>query len=300
MLYPNFDDLVAFKSRRARLASHASRPIQSMAAGNDLSPFRGQGLEFDAVRQYVPGDDIRSIDWRVTARMGSPHVKLFREERERHTMLCVDMNTAMRFGTRKTFKSVQAAYAAAFLGWQAVARQDKVGGILFGDVPRGLQFFAPKRTSKSFCSLLKALAEPPKENHVSSWEANLERMNETIQTGSLVYLISDFMDSCFQNEAALDKLNKRCDLIFISINDPADKEILPIGSIMCSSSNGEKIYMNTESLQGRKTYAAQWEENRKKLREISIQLKIPVIELTTESDIHQDLTIEFKNLSKKR
>src|SRR5579862_7094005 len=113
MLYPDFNDLISYKERKLGKLQLARRKVSATATGNHHSPFRGQGLEFDAVREYVPGDDIRNIDWRVTARTGSPHLKVFQEERERHIVLCVDMNATMRFGTRNTFKSVQAARVAA-------------------------------------------------------------------------------------------------------------------------------------------------------------------------------------------
>jgi uncharacterized protein (DUF58 family) len=103
MLYPDFNDLISYKNRKLDKMQLARRKMIQAARGNHHSPFRGQGLDFDAVREYVIGDDIRNIDWRVTARTGSPHLKLFKEEKERHTIICVDMNSAMRFGTRNTF-----------------------------------------------------------------------------------------------------------------------------------------------------------------------------------------------------
>src|ERR1700722_4557819 len=126
MLYPDFNELAAFKDRRACLSHISQKAVKSIVPGNHHSPFRGQGLEFDSVRKYVPGDDIRNIDWRVTARTDSPHLKIFKEERERHILLCVDMNAAMRFGTKKTFKSIQAAHIAALLGWRGMANNDRI------------------------------------------------------------------------------------------------------------------------------------------------------------------------------
>ncbi|MCX6990048.1 MAG: DUF58 domain-containing protein [Chlamydiae bacterium] len=150
MLYPELDDLIALKKQNSSFSRVSRRSVMSMASGNHQSPFRGQGLEFDSVREYVPGsDDIRTIDWKVTARMGSPHVKLFRQDRERHTIICVDRNTSMQFGTKNTFKSVQAARIASLLGWHALGEQDRVSSLLFGDVPGGVQFFPPKRTRSS-------------------------------------------------------------------------------------------------------------------------------------------------------
>jgi uncharacterized protein (DUF58 family) len=302
MLYPDFNDLIAFKDRKSDLVHPSYRSGKSIVSGNHHSPFRGQGLEFDCVREYVPGDDIRNIDWRVTARMGSPHLKLFREERERHIVISVDMNAAMRFGTKNTFKSVQAARIAALLGWRGIAHQDRISACLFGDVPQGIQFFAPKRTRKSFCTLLKMLSEPPAERHHILLEDVLQHISQAAHTGSLIYLISDFMDinKAFQQGASISRLNKRCDLVFIAVNDQADKAIYPGGTIGFCANDTEKIYVNTESIAGRKAYAAQWNENRQRLYEITSRLKVPMIELTTESDVHRDLTLGLKNIARRK
>ena len=302
MLYPDFNDLVAFKDRKSDRVQLSSRSVKSTVPGNHHSPFRGQGLEFDSVREYVLGDDIRNLDWRVTARTGSPHVKLFKEERERHTLICVDMNAAMRFGTRNTFKSVQAAHAAALLGWQGIAHQDRVSACLFGDVPDGIQYFAPKRTRKSLCSMLKMLAEPPAESHHVLFEDVFKHISQAAHTGSLIYFISDFMDinKDFQHEAGISRLTKRCDVVFIAINDPADKALFPAGRIGFCASGKEKLYVNTDSITGRDAYAAQWKDSRQRLYEITGRLKIPMIELTTESDICRDLILGLKTIAKRK
>lgn len=302
MLYPDFNDLMTFKERKSNLRHPFSRSVKSIVPGNHHSPFRGQGLEFDSVREYVPGDDIRSIDWRVTARTGFPHLKIFKEDRERQMAICVDMNATMRFGTRKTFKSIQAARVAAFLGWQGIARQDRVSGCFFGDVPNGIHFFAPTRTRKSFCAMLKMLAEPPTEQHSISLENVLQQINEAAHTRSLIYLISDFMSISenSQHDARISQLSKRCDIVFIAINDQADKSIYPAGMIGFCANGKEKIDVNTHSAAGREAYAAQWKENRQRLYEMTSKLKIPMIELTTESDIHRDLVLGLKSIAKRR
>lgn len=302
MLYPDFDDLVACKDLRSKFLLLPSKSVKSIVPGGHHSPFRGQGLEFDSVREYVPGDDIRNIDWRVTARTGAPHLKLFREERERHIVICVDMNATMRFGTRNTFKSVQAARIAAILGWQGLAHHDRVSACLFGDVPKGMHYFAPKRTRKSFCSMLKMLAAPPVEEHAVPLENVMQHVSKAAHTGSLVYLISDFMDlgENFQNESAINRLNQRCDVIFIAINDQADKSIYPVGTLGFCAGDKEKAYVNTESVSGRKAYEEQWKENRRRLYEISARSKVPLLELTTESDVHRDLILGLKNIAKRK
>jgi len=302
MLYPDLKDLIALKDRKSDQLHPTYRSVKSTAPGNHHSPFRGQGLEFDSVREYVPGDDIRSIDWRVTARTGFPHLKIFKEDRERQMAICVDMNAPMRFGTRNTFKSIQAARVAALLGWQGIARQDRVSACLFGDVPKGIQYFEPKRTRKSFCAMLKMLAEPPAERHNIPFEDVFQHINQSMHTGSLIYLISDFMsiNENFQHEASISRLSKRCDIVFIAINDPADKLIYPVGTVGFSANGTEKVSVNTESAAGREAYAMQWKENRQRLHEMTSRLKISTIELTTESDVHRDLILGLKNIAKRK
>lgn len=300
MLYPDFEDLVAYKNQKSTLKLHPNRSIKSMAPGNNQSPFRGRGLEFDAVREYVPGDDIRSIDWRVTARTGAPHIKLFREERERHLILCVDMNATMQFGTRKTFKSVQAARAAAFLGWHGIAQHDSVSACLFGRVPEGLQYFSPKRKRKSFCEVLRMLTEPLTDRHEVQIDTALQHIYKASHNGALVYLISDFMNlDNIRHTTTLSALCKKCNVVFISINDQADRMIYPVGALgLCS--HGEKSYVNTDSIAGRESYAEKWKENRRLLCDITKRFKIPLIETTTESIICQELNTQLKSIMKRK
>lgn len=302
MLYPDFNDLLALGDVKLPLMHPSSRSVKSVISGNYRSSFRGQGLEFDSVREYVPGDDIRNIDWRVTARTGSAHLKLFQEEKERHIVLCVDMNATMRFGTKNTFKSVQAARVAAILGWKGIAQQDRVSACFFGDVPGGIQFFAPKRTRKSFCSLLKALADPPSENHRISLTESMQYVSQAVHTGSLVYFISDFMDikKSFPQESNISYLSKTCDVVFVAINDQADKSMYPMGSMRFRSSDLEKIHVNTQSLKGRKAYADLWDEHQKLLQEIGSRWKIPILELSTESHLQRDLILGLKNIVRRK
>lgn len=302
MLYPDINELMACKSRKPVFVHPAYRSVKSKVSGNHSSPFRGRGLEFDSVREYVPGDDIRNIDWRVTARTGSPHLKLFREDRERQIVICVDMNASMRFGTRKTFKSVQAARAAALLAWQGIAQQDRVGVCLFGDVPDGVQLYAPKRARKPLCAALKMISEPPIEHHAVSLENALQHVSQTVQAGSIVYLISDFMDigTHLQDDVGLNRINKKCDVVFIAVNDQSDKAIYPVGTIGFCTHHAEKVHVNTDSIAGRERYAAQWKENRQRLYESTTRLKIPLIELSTESDIHRELVLGLNDIKKKK
>lgn len=302
MLYPNFEDLVALKNKKTKISSCSGLSVKTTRQGNHKSPFRGQGLEFDAVREYIPGDDIRNIDWRVTARTGAPHLKIFKEDRERHTIVCVDMNESMRFGTKKTFKSIQAAHIAALLGWQSLDQNDSVSGCLFGDVQNGIQYFPPKRTRQSFCAMLRLLSQPQKHSHQIPIHQPLKQLKRGITPGSLIYLISDFLDLNFhlQEESGLSLLSKRCDVVFIAVNDPADKIMPPVGTVLFSSNNENKIAINTQDALGRTAYANFWKEERKRLYEIADKFKIPLLELATESEVHKDLFLGLKRLAKRK
>lgn len=301
MLYPDFKELIAFKDLKLKLVHTSHRAVKTSVAGNHHSPFRGQGLEFDSVREYVAGDDIRNIDWRVTARTGSPHLKVFRQERERHIVLCLDMNASMRFGTRKTFKSVQAAKTAALLGWKGLAEHDSISTHLFGDVQEGIQFFPAKRTHHSFCTMLKTLSQP------SSFQKNvpllsvIQKMTRSTLAGSLIYIISDFMEEPNPLlEKELGKLTRECDVVFIAINDPADKSICSVGTLGFSSNGMEKVFINTDSLAGRDAYKDLWAKNRDALYSLASKLKIPLVELTTESNVHRDLVLSLKSIAKRK
>lgn len=301
MLYPNFEDLIAFKNKKSKIAYPSLHPMKATRQGGHRSLFRGQGLEFDAVREYVPGDDIRNIDWRVTARMGAPHLKLFKEERERPIVICLDMNETMRFGTKRTFKSIQAAHAAAFLGWQALAENNSVSGCLFGDVPGKIQFYAAKSARQSFCTMLRTLTLPPTHKHQIPIHQALGQLSKSTISGSLVYIISDFIDFDvqFQERSGLNLLRKNCDIVFISINDQADKTLPQVGTILFSSTNG-KMLINTQNASGRDAYAKQWKTNREQLSKMVDDYRIPLIELSTESDIPSDLTLSLKKIAKRR
>jgi len=302
MLYPDFNDLVALGNLTARLTHPSSSSVKSSTLGNHRSAFRGQGLEFDAVRQYVPGDDIRNIDWRVTARTGSPHLKVFQEERERHIVLCIDMNASMRFGTRNTFKSVQAARIAAMLGFGGIAKQDRVSACLFGDVEGGLQFFPPKRSKTSLLYLLKILAATSSQRHTVPLKESLDVIFKKAHSGSLVYVISDFLeiDESFEEEDSLSRLRKKCEAVFISVNDPADKSMASIGTVGFCLNESEKTYINTESVQGRKAYEEQWIAHEKRLHQLTSRMKIPLIKLSTQSDIQKELLISLNQITRKK
>lgn len=301
MLYPEFNELVALKAKASHLSFRSDRAVTSAITGDYRSPFRSQGLEFEEVREYAHGDDIRNIDWRVTARTNSPHTKVFKEERERSVMLCVDMNASMRFGTKNTFKSVQAARIAALLGWKANTNNDRFGACLFGDVKDGMQFIAFKRSRASLWAVFKQLSDTNVKKHQQRVPLDdvLAHINKAAPTGALIYIISDFSTFSDNLEKQLSKLRRRCDVVLIAVDDLADQYIPSVGTVLFSD-HEDKLYVNTDSKSGRDFYAKQWADTREKLQEIALKLRIGVISISTDGDYHKDLVFGLKRIALRR
>ena len=299
MLYPDLNELLQLRNKASGLSLAANRRVASSVSGDYSSPFRGQGLEFAEVREYVAGDDVRNIDWRVTARTGTPNLKIFNEERERTVIICVDANEHMRFGTRGTFKSIQAARAAALLGWRANSINNRVGTCLFGNVKDGTQFFQPKRSRASLWQMLKALSDKnPYTSKAIEPEEMLLHLNKASPTGALIFIISDFLHISESLEKQLGNLRKRCDIVLVKISDPADEKIAPIGTILFSSDNDNKNYINTDSKAGREKYEQMAQENKDKLKSMAVRLRLSVIHLATERDVYGDLLYGLKYIAK--
>ena len=190
-------------------------------------------MEFEEVRAYQPGDDIRNMDWRVTARTGRPHTKLFREERERPVLFLVDLGPSMAFGTRVAFKSVVAARAAALLAWAARDNGDRIGGIVFaGKRHRELR---PAARERGMLPFLKALVDMqptgimPAETGNGHWVDILRRLASAVRPGSLVFLLSDFHGLPHQAEQSFARLAAHNDVVSILIFDPVEAAAPPAG-----------------------------------------------------------------------
>jgi uncharacterized protein (DUF58 family) len=301
MLYPDFNELLRLSELSPRLRLHASQRTLNLAAGDYVSPFRGQGLEFHEVREYRPGDDVRNIDWRVTARTNRPHLKTFTQERERSVLLAVDANAGMRYGTRGTFKSVQAARAAALLGWKAHGGNDRVGAVVYGDVAEGTQWFPPSRSKRALWKALKLLCAPVTE--AASKPIALERVLGELErgapTGALIFIVSDFYDVTETLEKLLANLRRRCDIVLVAVQDPIDRAIVPLEDVIFTDAEGRKLRVSTLAPEAREAYARQWRENRMKLEDIAARRRIGIVDVHTEHDVTTDLRNGLRLLDRK-
>ncbi|WAK02184.1 DUF58 domain-containing protein [Methylobacter sp. YRD-M1] len=201
---------------------HAS--IRSAQSGGYVSRFKGRGMEFDEARLYQPGDDIRSIDWRVTARTGKPHTKLFREERERPIFISVDNRAAMHFATRGVFKSVLAAKLAGLLAWTAQHHGDRIGGQIFSDT--ACRELKPQNGKHAVLRFLNALVQPVDQSaDAITLERALVRLTQHARPGSRVYIISDFRGMNDKAETHLLKLSQHCDVVLVMVYDPLESAL---------------------------------------------------------------------------
>lgn len=229
----SIEELLRLRDQAAGLGFSPQRRVLSTQAGGYISPYRGRGMEFEEVRAYQPGDDIRNMDWRVTARTGRPHTKLFREERERPVLFLVDLGPNMAFGTRIAFKSVVAARAAALLAWAARDNGDRIGGIVFaGKQHRELR---PAGRERGLLPFLKALVDMqptgimPAETGNGHWVEILRRLTSIVRPGSLIFLLSDFRGLPQQAEQSFARLAAHNDVVSILIFDPVEAAAPPAG-----------------------------------------------------------------------
>lgn len=273
------DDVVDVKkqnlirlSRTARQLPLKAGKIRSQWSGGYSSAFKGRGMEFDEVRPYQIGDEIRNIDWRVMARTGKPYTKMFREERERSVLLFLDLNSPMFFATQKAFKSVIASYVASLLAWSANYHGDRLGGLIFSN-QQHIEL-RPKRGKKAVIHYIQQLVEHSawtnhqvsnddenkNANHIeNSTEQAMFRLQHVTNPGSLVFMISDFRGFTEQAEKTLAQLSKHNDIVLIFVYDPIESELPPKGFYRVCNDDNNAFTLDTNSAQFRQQFHENFE-----------------------------------------
>ncbi len=301
-LHPRLDDLLELRHQAHTLGLSSHHLVNSSFAGLYASVFRGAGVNFEEVRDYREGDDIRYMDWKVTARTDRPHLKIFREERERSVVLCLDKGPHMSFGTRGTFKSVQAARAAALIGWAASRLNDRVGGLVFGDPRAGLQHFRPSRGRRALWQLLRTLTEPGSapEASVDCLAGALKRAATGLPTGSLVFVIADLNREVMGLERVLGDLTQRNSVVLIPVDDPADREIPAMGVVTFAGTDGRLIEIDTADTQAQRAFQQAWQHRRDLLQAIAHRLHIILLPVRTDEEIHLTLIRALEQRARSR
>jgi uncharacterized protein (DUF58 family) len=290
-MHPRLDELLELRHQAHTLGLASHHLVNTTFSGLYASVFRGQGLNFEEVREYREGDDIRNMDWKVTARTNEPHLKVYREERERSVVLCVDHGPHMFFGTRGTFKSVQAARAAALLGWAANSVNDRVGGMLFGDADTGLVHFQPTKDRRAVWRLLKEMANPVRraQHGINCIDRVLKRAGRGSGTGSLIFVIGDFNRDLNGLDKTLGQVCQKHSVVLIPVDDPADREIPSVGRALFRDAEGRMVEIDTDDDEGRRAFRERWEARRANLVMLANRLGVAVVPIQTSRDVHHSL-----------
>ncbi len=284
--------------RVAQIQLRMRRLVNDVLSGAYRSSFRGAGIEFDEVRPYQPGDDVRSIDWNRTAKLSEPYVKTYVEERELTLSLLVDTSRSMDFGSRELTKREVAASLCALLAWVALRQQDRVGLTLFGERP-GLHL-PPRKGAGAVARVVReVIAARPSEGG-TDFKAVLEEQGRTLRRRSLVFLISDYLvppGSAGRPEwsDALARLARRHDVIAVCIVDPLEVELPPAGLLgFAELEGGRDCELDTRSAAVRAAWAAAAQERRTRLIEDLSGARAELIELSTCGDLFDPLVRFFR------
>lgn len=306
-------DLVIQQTHAKNLSLSARKKASSAISGLHDSRFRGRGMDYQESRVYQAGDDIRNMDWLVTARTGTAHTKLFQEERERPIHIVIDTNSSMKFGTRNEFKSVTAAKASALLAWSAVRNGDRVGVLSYGQ--NGIHHEKPVGGKRGMMRLIAHLVQADSQsngghnnksdnsnnsnhsqNNSTTLDLALERLRGLIRPGSFVIIVSDFYHLNEDVKRHLIQLRKHNDVMALFISDPFEFKQIPSGHYGVFS-QGKKSVLNTHKSQQMKKLHTQQIEHLESIYQFIQKSGVPVIPLQTNDNLTEKIKQSIKSPS---
>lgn len=268
-----------------------SRISNEMISGQYTSVFKGAGIEFDEVREYIPGDDIRQIDWNVTARSGVPHIKRFAEERELTVMLAIDLSGSQRFGSVETLKSELAAEISALLAFLAIKNNDKVGLLIFTDTCE--KYLPPQKGRKHVLRVIREILGYQPSGTGTKIEEALKFVNKILKQRSIVFLVSDFMDENF--EKIMGSTARRHDLVAVRIRDPKESELPGLGLVeFQDNETGRRVLVDTSSDQVREMVRAKAEQRNELVAKLFRRNKVDLIDIQTDQPYLEPIQRFFK------
>ena len=279
-----------------RIEIRTKKLVNELFSGEYHSTFKGQGMEFEEVRLYEPGDDVRLIDWNVTARMGLPYIKKFREERELTVVLLIDVSSSGQFGTRDSFKNDTAAELGALLAFSAIKNNDKVGLIIFTDQ---IEIFVPPKKGRAHVlRIIREILYFKPQGKGTNIAAALEYFNKVIRRKSVVFLVSDFLSEGFTKPLQI--ANNKHDIIAIKVSDPREITFDDVGLIeLEDAETGEVLIIDTGSKEFRKEFAAQATEDVAGLKKGFRSINLDFISIRTDQSYISPL-INFFKMREKR
>lgn len=264
---------------------------QNIFAGQYHSAFKGRGMAFSEVREYQYGDDVRNIDWNVTARLNHPYVKVFEEERELTVMLLIDVSGSGDFGTSLSSKREMITEIAATLAFSAIQNNDKIGVILFSDKVE--KFIAPQKGRKHILFIIRELLNFTPESRRTDVAEVLRYFNNAIKKRCTAFMISDFI--CEDFDKALMIAGKRHDIVALQVYDSRDAELPAVGLLkMEDSETGETLYVDSSDKNVRHAYAKHWRTRQESMRKSFLKNKVDMVSVSTDEDYVKALINLFR------
>lgn len=282
--------------RVQRLEIRTRRLVEESLAGSYHSVFRGRGMEFSEVREYEPGDDVRTIDWNVSARMGHPFVKKFTEERELTVLLAVDMSGSERFGTEPSTKWALATEVAALLSFSAIRNNDRVGLLLFTE--RIEKFLPPRKGREHTLRVLRELMAFTPSGRGTAVSGALDYLRRVVTKRAVVFVVSDFQDEGF--ERTLRVFAEKHDVVAISVSDPREMTLPPVGMVAVEDpETGETGVLDTGSPSVRRRYAEAARSERDRVRGVFRRTGVDLLELSTGEPYDMHLARFFRERARR-
>jgi uncharacterized protein (DUF58 family) len=273
-----------------------NREVTDVLGGQYHSVFKGRGMEFEEVREYLPGDEVRAIDWNVTARFGHPFIKKFKEERELTVMLVVDVSASGQFGSVRQTKNELAAELAAVLAFSAIRNNDKVGLIMFTD--RIEKFVAPKKGRRHVLRVIREILAFQPEGRGTDLELALDYLNSVQRRRAVCFVVSDFQDEDFLKKLRV--AGKRHDVVALSIRDPREEELPAVGLVeLRDAETGDRALVDTCDRNVREQFAAKARARLETLRGVLRSAGVDQIEIRSDADYMLPL-IKFFRMRERR
>ena len=295
-------DVKELMAKVGKIRILTNKLIDDQLAGDYHSTFKGQGVEFDEVRPYIPGDDVRTIDWNVTAKTGLPYIKRFSEERELTILFMVDVSGSQGYGSVRRSKMELAAEVTALLALTAIRNQDKIGLILFSD--QIVKYIPPRKGRDSVMRLVReVLAAEDSATGGTDIASALKFLNGVQKRRAVVFLVSDFLGGGARSgfEKLLRATARHHDMVCVPVSDPAERELPDVGLVELEDpETGELVLVDTSSASVRKRFAAQAAEEGEELRKFFLKTGIDTLSIDTSKPYIDEVRALFKRRARKR
>ena len=289
-VYANLDELVRLRFKASGFSFLPRQPVHSILSGQHASRLRGRGLNFEELRNYLPGDDTRNIDWKVTARTREPYVRVYTEEKDRTVWLLVDQRISMFFGSRWKMKSVTAAEAAAVAAWRVLSSGDRVGALVFDD--EEIDVIPPHRSQQRVINILKSIIE---KNHAMSARSDvtpnpkmlnlaLKRVSALARHDCLVVLIGDGTGIDEDTRKYVTRITEHNDVLSVFVYDPLE-QVMPDAGRLVFSDGSNQLEFNSAELSLREQYSADFQQRMKRMKSTSRKHSIPLLPIHTAAPV---------------